>query len=445
MAPPSGGLLSTTVGSEQFPEFSRGLVEEAAEFLWNENPLSKMLFSGKLKGQVQTYDSAAQLEKLDRISTRSNITTVINGTERPVSMTGALRTRHRVFPEAPLFKGELTVTYGEVTDWSIAAEKGRGGEKSIRFINSIVNFLADSQEDLRRRMTRWFVRGSLQSDPEEADAAVIAEEAANYASIAQMFTLWGGNATIGLKTWNPTHRLSIAHGGLLQFQAPASQTGYYAGLYRKGDGSADALESKYWYNQYQNVPGIHDLANALRKMRIDMKRIPRYSQYGFPTMALADNQTVGQLLEYHKSRIVAIGQNAEYQTVDQNLYGDIDTSFAMPLEGGGKLDVMVPQELSWETDADIRTLKGVMMLPNIKTFISIASWQKIERLMKSMGIPWMNTVEDLNTRAFAMSDFFQANLLEEVWTSRWFLSDMFMAEELAFNGCISGTVNADAT
>lgn len=446
MAPPSGALVTTTIGAENLPEFSRAFSADVDAMIFGSNPVSKMLFSGKFAGRKVAYDGAAQYEVIDRISTTSNITSVHIGRERPATTGGPGDIRHRVFPTAPLFKGDATLTYAELSDLSRTAERAAGGQKSIIFMNNLLDHMADTQEDMRRRFTNWFIRGSLQSDPEEASATVIAQEALDFQSIQETFTLWGGNAAIGLTTWNsdPT-KFTLAQGGLLQFQAPEDQTGFYAGLYRKGDGSADAKQSKYWYNQYGLCNGPDTLARELRRMKQTMKKIPRFDRYKFPTMALADNRTVEQLLEYHQSRLVAVGQKAVYEEVDANLYGDVDTSFKMPIQGGGTLDVIVPPELDFDSDDDIQTLRGVMMLVNLSTFITLNDFDRVKALIQRKGLPWLTPVEEMNMKAFMLSDFVQPNIEEEIWKSYWYMSFLQMPEELCFNGAISGTANIDAS
>jgi len=445
MAPPSGALITSRIGAEHLPEFARALSTDVEAMIFGANPVSKLLFSGKFAGRTMNHDGAAQLEMVVRTSTRSNIVAVINGQERPRTNGGAGEYRHRAFPTAPLFKGDATLTYAELEELSLTAERAAGGQASIVFMNNVLDHLADSQEDLRRRFTKWFVRGSLQSDPEEADAEALAQEALDYQDITRTFTLWGGNAAIGLTTWHPdAPKTTLAQGGLLQFQAPESQTGHYAGLYRKGDGGA-TTGSRYWYNQYALCNGPDTLALQLRRMRQAMTKLPKYEKYKFPTMALADNRTVEQLLEYHKSRLTAIGNKAVYEEIDKDLYGDVETSFRMPVEGGGTLDVLVPPELDFDSDDDIQTLRGVIMLPNIATFITINSWAKMQRLIQQKGLPWLTPTEGLNNRAFLLSDFFQPNVEEELWKSMWYMSHLHMAEELAFNGAINGTANIDAS
>lgn len=451
MAPPSGALITTTIGAEHLPEFSRAFSSDVEAMIFGSNPVSKMLFSGKFEGRKVEYDGAAQYEVIDRISTTSNITSVHIGREKPSTTGGPGLVRHRAFPTAPLFKGDATLTYAELTDLSRTAERGAGGQKSVIFMNNLLDHMSDTQEDMRRRFTKFFIRGSLQSDPEEADATVIAQEALDFQSIKETFTLWGGNATIGLTTWNsdPT-KFTVNQGGLLQFQAPESQTGFYAGLYRKGDSSAEAVaqgdaQRKYWYNQYGLCNGPDTMATELRRMKQRMKNIPRYDRYKFPTMALADNRTVEQLLEFHKSRLTAIGNKAMYEEIDNDLYGDVDTAFKMPIEGGGSLDVIVPPELDFDTDTDIQTLRGVMMLVNLSTFITLNDFAKVQNLIQRKNLPWLTPVESMNMKAFMLSDFVQPNIEEEIWKSYWYMSFLQMPEELCFNGALSGTANIDAS
>lgn len=446
MAPPSNALLGSLIGAEHYAEFARGLTTDVGSMIFENNPVVKEFMSGKFAGRSVDYDGAIQLEKLDRISARSNITAVDTGGEEGRTMGGPVRMRHLVFPEAPLFKGSVDLTFEELKTFQATAERGRGGKPSIKFINDVTQTLADSQEDLQRRFTKWFVRGTLQSDNTESDAAVIADEADAFSAITRSFTLWGGNATLGVQTWQPNPvNAPAVQTGLLQFQAPASQTGYYAGLRRLGESGGDALEKKYWFNEYALCNGPGDLAKQMRNMRQRMRRYPRFSTYNFPMMALSDEQTIDQLLEFHRARTVAMGNEAAYQKLEPGLYGDVDTAWRFPIDGGGTIDVMVSPDLDFATDEDIQTLRGVLLMPNVKTMIKLNSWKRVEALIKQMKIPWLTPVEDLSTNAFALSDYYQPNIDVEHWKARWYMSYLFMAEELCFNGCMNGLVNVDLT
>lgn len=444
MAPPSTALLGTLIGAEHFPEFSRGLTTDVGSMIFETNPIVKQFFSGKFAKKIVDYDGVIQYEKIDRISTRSNITAVDVGGEVGRTMGGPSRTRHLVFPEAPLFKGSADLTFEELKNFAATAERAGGGKPSIEFINDVTQTLADTQEDLQRRFTKWFTRGTLQMDNEESDTAVIADEADAYAPITRSFTLWGGNAAVGVTTWQPNPKNApLTQTGLLQFQAKGSQTGYYAGLKRLGESGADPLESKYWFNEYALCNGPGDLAKQIRNMKQRMRQYPRFSAYKFPTMGLCDNQTIDQLLEFHRARTVAVGQVAQFQELDTNLYGDVETAWRLPIDGGGTIEVMVSPDLNFDTDDDIQTLRGVLMMPNINTMIKLNSWKRVEAIIKSMRLPWLTPVEDLNANAFALTDYYQPNIEVEHWKATWYMSYLFMAEELCFNGAMNGLVNVD--
>jgi hypothetical protein len=447
----AGTLFRENLTGDAYEQFVPTFVDAAKNQTLAGDPIVSKLFS-TAGGAFKAEDHTENLERryVERIYVDTEIGALDLEPHSPPITDGRALERVITVPPAPIFTGGFRVTYSEMVE---AARQSRrvdpNGKMSI-YSNTIFTNMEIVQEVTRQQYATRFARGKYTIDVTESDAAVLARDTARFApSLGRLATLWGGNAALSggvLTVAPPDPHYTATPTGALQFAAPASQTGNYLGVLRTGSASG-ARASERWHNQYEVARGVSTLDRCLSDMRRKMYRTPRYGTYGFPLMGLADEQTVAQILHHQKDRMVAVGNKAEQQQIDQALViSDVDEFISYRTDSGDVIQIYNPPSLDYANDTEIQALGGVLMLVNEKTLIRTSNVEKLDILTSEAmsALPWFNDVKTAGPDCFRTTDWKpESDAIGASIKAAWLMSMNIWMRELCFNGAITGTVDAD--